>query len=86
MENTISYIKRNAPSNKRFELTALGCQEFCMRKIHASSPIALLLRRRALGPCSQFNRALNGLYMYGRKRNENERNSRFSQAVFVSGK
>jgi hypothetical protein len=63
MEITISYIKRNAPSNKRFELTALGCQEFCMRKIPASSPIALLLRRRALGPCSQFNRALDGLKM-----------------------
>jgi hypothetical protein len=70
MEKTISYIKRNAPSNKRLELAALGCPVFCFRKIHASTPIALLLRRRALGPCSQFNRALDVLDMYGRERNE----------------
>jgi hypothetical protein len=64
MENAISYIKHNAPSNNAFDLIARGCREFCMRKIPASSPIALLLRRRAIGPCSKVNAALDGLYVY----------------------
>ena len=47
-----------SPYNNRIELTARGRHAACLRKRHAGSAPALLLRRRACALCSQLIRAL----------------------------
>ena len=49
-----------SPHNNRIEQTARGRHVFRLRESHAGSPPALLLRRRACGPCSLLIRALYG--------------------------